>query len=587
MAAREPVSVGPEPDEPAEDFTRYRLDWLVRLRWVAMAGIVSAAVVAKLGVVPGVSFTGMLLTAAAGTVFNFLLWRTQKEGDCPCGPSNALAQAIVDIVLLTFALWSAGGVETPFVGFYVFHVAIIGLLAGPRATLLGAGIAGAGAGFLALEDALPVLRIAVWNPVPPWHLVANALAFFMTVGAVAYVVTHAMRELRDRERALARARDRAALEYELLSTTLHQLEAGLEVVDTDGLVIFRNKRAEALVPEGGLHRAWSCPGASHPCEKGPSGVCPIEAATHQSEGGRCRFAADIDGSERVYELLVYPLAQRGRAKPRMMNLYVDRTAAVLAERRLVMAERLASLGRVAQGVAHELNTPLATIRTLASDTRAALRSLDDATDADTRRQLVKDLDESAELVQDETRRLGRITQSLLAGGDLVRTQIDGAVPLSAVVERARALVFAGVRSGPSVEVGVGVDELAVSADPDRVVQVLVNLLQNAYDAVRDREDAHVTIAARCTPGGVEVVVEDDGPGIDPAIETRLFEPFATTKPPGQGTGLGLYTSYMLVQAMQGALTLERREEGGTRATLRLPAAAPVIKRHLAQLPAAG
>jgi signal transduction histidine kinase len=67
-----------------------------------------------------------------------------------------------------------------------------------------------------------------------------------------------------------------------------------------------------------------------------------------------------------------------------------------------------------------------------------------------------------------------------------------------------------------------------------------------------------------------VSVEDDGCGIDARVAGRLFEPFTTTKPPGEGTGLGLYTSYMLVRAMHGSLTLEPRPGGGTRALVNLP-----------------
>jgi signal transduction histidine kinase len=110
--------------------------------------------------------------------------------------------------------------------------------------------------------------------------------------------------------------------------------------------------------------------------------------------------------------------------------------------------------------------------------------------------------------------------------------------------------------------------------------VLVNLLQNAHDALRSDPDARdkparsskigsVRVSASVDGGLVTLRVEDDGPGIDPSLEGRLFEPFTTTKPVGEGTGLGLYTSYMLVRAMHGTLTLENRPEGGACAALTL------------------
>jgi C4-dicarboxylate-specific signal transduction histidine kinase len=195
-------------------------------------------------------------------------------------------------------------------------------------------------------------------------------------------------------------------------------------------------------------------------------------------------------------------------------------------------------------------------------------------DDDARKRMIADVAESAAIVQDETRRLGRITQGLLTGGDVVRAEIEGAVPLAAVVERARALVFAGMRRAPPVEIGDGVDRLSVVGDRDRLVQVMVNLLQNAYDAVREKQDGRVYVSARYDDADqrVSLIIEDDGPGIPASVRDRMFEPFATTKPPGEGTGLGLYTSYMLVRAMSGTIVLEDREGGGTRARVVLQAA---------------
>jgi signal transduction histidine kinase len=145
-----------------------------------------------------------------------------------------------------------------------------------------------------------------------------------------------------------------------------------------------------------------------------------------------------------------------------------------------------------------------------------------------------------------------------------------------VVERSAALVFAGVRGGPQLRLDPSLDGLRLRCDQDRLVQILVNLLQNAHDALRAQPESargagSIAVSAQQEPSGeVCIAVEDDGPGIDARIQDRLFEPFTTTKPPGEGTGLGLYTSYMLARSMHGSLALEPRAHGGTRALVRLP-----------------
>jgi signal transduction histidine kinase len=554
-----------------------RLAWLIRLRWVALLGIVSAAVLAASGAFDGVNWVVLFATAAGAATYNGMMWRDLRMGRASTDQRAATQQALIDFLLLTIVLWAAGGLASPFISYYVFHVALVGILSGPRASLLAGAFALACAGLLWLTQLVPALAIGGWHPRGPWGTFAEVFAFVTTVGAVAYLVTHAVAELRDRERALEVERDRAELEYELLSNTLDELDAGLEVLDPSHVVVWRNRLARRLTPglESGHH--WHCPGTERACERDASGMCPIEHAFERGEAGRCRFAFEgeqlgggRDGGERVYELLSFPLSAGQGQKPRIMNLYIDRTRATLAERQLLLAERLASLGRVAQGVAHELNTPLATIRTLAADMVAALRTIDSAS-AEQRSHLVHDLSESASLIKEETARLGRIAQALLAGGDLVRLRILGAVPLGAVVERASALVFAGVRGGSTLAIDPSLDGIALRCDQDRLVQVLVNLLQNAHDALRASGKGTIAVSAqREAPGEVCIVVEDDGPGIDVRVQGRLFEPFTTTKPPGEGTGLGLYTSYMLVRAMHGSLQLEPRPEGGTRALVRLP-----------------
>ncbi|MEM9067873.1 MAG: ATP-binding protein [Myxococcota bacterium] len=553
------------------DFTRDRLHWLIRMRWVAMLGAMVATLLGFVGVLPSMAWGISLGAAGFGLAYNYYLWSSLRRGE-PSGRRAAIWQALIDLVLLTVLLWSAGGIDCPFLGFYIFHVALIAILGGPRWTLIASVAAFAGASLLALPKVFPALEVGVWDPVAPFDVLAQVVAFVVTVSGAAYIVTHAVNELRDRERALKSARDQAALEYQLLSNTLDELEAGLEVVAGDGTVLWRNKRAEELAP---MHPGpnWECPGEHRPCERDVEDDCPVARARAIGESGRCRFAARIDGRERVYEMLVFPIDESDPSSS-VMNLYVDRTQATLAERQLMLAERLASLGRVAQGVAHELNTPLATIATLAADMRRAL------VDVDADQEVVDDIDESATLIRDETRRLGRITQALLAGGDLVRARIDGPVPLSAAVERARAIVSAGARKRIPIDVDK-MSELHVSADNDRLVQVLVNLLQNAVDATLEHEGASVQVRAFSEVDEVVVEVVDDGPGVSDDIRQRLFEPFATTKPPGEGTGLGLYTSYMLIQAMGGQLSLDDGSERGAVARVRLPRADADAPVHLA------
>jgi hypothetical protein len=392
-----------------DDFSADRIRWLINLRWVAMAGVLAATGFVLAGRFPGVAWPVFLGVFVAGCTYNLFLLRRSPGS----GKRAAVSQALVDLVLLTIVLWAAGGIASPFIGLYVLHLALIAILGGPGATLVATAAAFAGAGFLVIVQWVPALQIGTWDPPPPWDTIANVAAFTTTAIAIAYVVLHAVRELRDRERALATARDQAELEYQIISNTLDELEAGLEVVGGDGSIEWRNRLADELAPEASVEGAWECPVDRRECETQPAGICPVYRARDERVEGRCRF--EVEG--RRYEMLSFPLDSREGMPSRIMNLYVDRTQILLAERRLLRAERLASLGRVAQGVAHELNTPLATIRTLAADMREAIRSLGGDT------ALQSDLSESAALIRDETERLGRITHSLLTGGSLPRLRM--------------------------------------------------------------------------------------------------------------------------------------------------------------------
>ena len=175
-----------------------------------------------------------------------------------------------------------------------------------------------------------------------------------------------------------------------------------------------------------------------------------------------------------------------------------------------------------------------------------------------------DAAESIALIASEARRCREISRELLSTARLgshspVRTV------LADVVRRAARLAY-GRQTGRGRVLLQGELEVACVTDGDRLLQILVNLLQNASDA--SDEPVEVTV----TKQGEHAVlaVRDHGPGLPEEVRRRLFTPFVTTKPPGKGTGLGLYTCARLAQQLRARLTVENDPDGGVLARLVLP-----------------
>jgi len=559
------------PAEPPRSFPLApgeRMAWLVRLRWVALAGVLVAAVTSPLFGLDRVNVPVLLFAVMAGAIYN--TWLHIDIRRRPDHPWDPLFQAVADFGALTLVLWASGGVRNPFVSLFFVHVLLVSVLSGRRATLLASAVALICAGFLVLVDALPGLQISGFRVAPHFVGFVDTAAFVVTLAAAAYVADRAAAELALRRKEAEAAKRAQAREAEILLGALDRLEVGVEILAPDGTPTFRNRH---LLEARGL--SADCPRMSHGCHT-PSGRCPVDDA-REGRSGSCRFSQiDPGGRERVIELLSYPLSDAIPAP--VLRLHLDRTENVLAERKLLFAERLASLGRTVQAVAHELNTPLATIQTLAADMRAALEAAPPEAAA-----LAKDLDESAALILDEMRRCRAITQDLLSGRDLLAADSSqGPTDVGVAVRRAATLVFGTSFSRQSLVLD---DELAgtsVAISPDPLVQIFVNLLQNAADVIAGKPHAKIEVCATRLPNGrVAIHVDDDGPGLAPGSRDRVFEAFYTTKPPGKGTGLGLYTALNLVRDAGGTLTLGDAPRGGARATLELPAgdgAAPAERR---------
>ena len=252
---------------------------------------------------------------------------------------------------------------------------------------------------------------------------------------------------------------------------------------------------------------------------------------------------------------------------------------------LVHTEKLASLGQLTAGIAHEIKNPLNFVNNFAILSGELVDELQEGTNPVEWRATLDSLRENVAKIEEHGRRADSIVRAMMEharSGSGERRVAD----LNDLVEEYADLAYHAMQARhPGLHVAFTLD-LADDAGTVEVVsqeigRVVVNLLDNAFDAVRERasgDDASgagfspsVTVATRRLEGEVEVRVADNGPGMSPEVAAKVFEPFFTTKPSGQGTGLGLSMSHDIVAQGHGG-ELDHRKPGGRRRRVRATAA---------------
>jgi signal transduction histidine kinase len=229
------------------------------------------------------------------------------------------------------------------------------------------------------------------------------------------------------------------------------------------------------------------------------------------------------------------------------------------QRRLSVAERLASIGAVADGVAHEINNPAGI---LVARTDYLLSTIEG-------RPAYAEICDDLDTIRRQAQRIAKTVRDLLTftrPTPLYREVLD----LRPVVESALALVRPLVPGSRIVfEYRTSMEPCRVCGDRDRLEQIFTNLLTNAAQAIRG--DGRVVVTTSVLPdGGVEAVVRDSGIGIAPEHLDRIFDPFFTTKAPGAGTGLGLSLAYAVIRDHGGAIDVSSTPGVGTEFRVKLP-----------------
>ncbi len=245
--------------------------------------------------------------------------------------------------------------------------------------------------------------------------------------------------------------------------------------------------------------------------------------------------------------------------------------------RLIHAEKMASLGELTAGIAHEIQNPLNFVNNFSDVNQELLDELSESIKMKNWvevEEILQNLRENENKVMHHGRRAEEIVRSMLLhsrGNEGEKEHTD----INALCDEYLRLAYHGFRANDktfNVHYELDLDESLpkIEVVPQDIGRVLLNLINNAFQAVAGVEQPKVTVATKKLNGKIMITVTDNGPGIPDNIRDKIFQPFFTTKPSGQGTGLGLSLAYDIVKGHGGRLNVAREESSGTVFSFELP-----------------
>jgi two-component system NtrC family sensor kinase len=346
-------------------------------------------------------------------------------------------------------------------------------------------------------------------------------------------------------------------------TAFNALTEGIAVVGPEGAVLRANRALAALAELGESELV-----GLNFCEALFGGSEAVDGLIRAAYRGQrtAPLVVRMERNQRVLRLTAAPFAdQPGRSEAAgtrpIVILVEDVTEQRILEAQLIQNDKMASIGQLVSGVAHELNNPLTSIAGLTE------LLLERAPHPDFPHEHLR-------VIHDQAERAGRIVRNLLT---FARKGVaeKAAVDLNDVASRTSLLIMYELQlHGIELDSNLSPDPVVVLGDRYELQQVLLNLVNNAVHAVSQLEAGRprrIKLETRRQGGLAILRVCDSGPGVPPHLVNYLFTPFFTTKAPGEGTGLGLSLSYGLVKAHGGVLDYEAPPEGGAEFRITLPA----------------